>query len=368
MHICHLTVNSIDLERRILNQVKSACLNDYQVTIYAHGRRAEAVTENRAGYTLRRLKTDPFQNGPLKFLIFNLKLIGVLLRRSWTIVHCHDLWTLPGAAFVSLFRGYRLIYDAHEYYSGLEIFLNRPIRKSIWILFERLSIYRTDVLLTVSRQLGELYKKKYPGLNRIEIIRNLPFYEKIGQPQKKKFSQHIVFLGHFKPGRGLEILFEALKKTESIHLTLIGGGELLSRLRQLQKEYHLQDRVHFKSYVSVTDLLKITAQYDVGVVLFQPTSLNYAYALPNKFFEYLMAGLPVLASNIDTLKDYVSKYDVGITVDPLDVNSVVSGIKEIFAENSRLKHWQKNARNAALELNWERESVKLLKIYEEIVY
>jgi glycosyltransferase involved in cell wall biosynthesis len=113
-------------------------------------------------------------------------------------------------------------------------------------------------------------------------------------------------------------------------------------------------------------LISTAAGADLGIVLFEPTSLNYTYALPNKFFEYIMAGIPVLASNIETFEEYINQYKVGMTVDPSNVMAIAQTIKIMLSDEIKLKKWRDNARKASDVLNWENESAKLKKIYEKI--
>jgi glycosyltransferase involved in cell wall biosynthesis len=147
---------------------------------------------------------------------------------------------------------------------------------------------------------------------------------------------------------------------------LIGGGELESDLRGMVSEHQMEDMIDFIPYIETNRLVSTAAQADIGIVLFEPTSVNYAHALPNKFFEYLMAGLPVLASNIDTFEEYINKYQVGVTVNPLDKDAIRSAIQRMTSDDEQLAQWGRNASRAAEKLNWEMESEKLLDIYKEV--
>ena len=102
------------------------------------------------------------------------------------------------------------------------------------------------------------------------------------------------------------------------------------------------------------------------MVLFEPTSENYANALPNKFFEYLMAGLPVLTSNIGTFTEYVAQYKVGRTVDPANVEQIAVILSDMISDQNLLEKWHKNALLAAQKLNWDNESQKMHAIYDDL--
>ena len=278
------------------------------------------------------------------------------------------MWPLPAAAFASLLKNCTLIYDAHEYYGGLNIFNNKPIRKNIWMILEWLSIPLVDVLITVSEPLGELYRKRYPQLKKVDIIRNVPKFEEPKNSEKftdSSFKHIIIFHGHYKPGRGLQNLVQSMKYLPEVKLVLVGGGELKDRLLNLVSDLKLTN-IEFVDYINQNELISHAAKADIGIVLFEATSLNYSFALPNKFFEYAMAGLPILASDIETLKYYVQKYDTGKTVNPDNIEQISNTLKEMLSDNFNLKKWKNNCLQMAMECNWENESKKLEKLYNEI--
>ena len=371
MRICHITINPIDFERRIQNQAMSAHRAGHQIWVLAIGRLDEAKQEITKNYTLWRFRTRFYHRGPIKFLNFNLRIFFFLLFRRINIIHCHDLWVLPAAALLTLFKKCYLVYDAHEFYQGLEIFTRKKLQKNIWMITERICIRQIDVLLSVSEPITRLYQKKYRNLKQTEVIRNLPLKNSTKDaslppnwPETDK--KIILYQGHFRPGRGLKYLLEAISMVPEVHLVLIGDGELRSRIEDDIEELGLHTRVTLLGYVPTEKLIQTCSNADLGVVLFEPTSLNYSYALPNKFFEYIMAGIPVLASDILTLREYVAKYDIGMTVNPHDVKAIASILRLMLSNEVQLAQWQQHARHASNTLNWEEEAKKLDRIYENL--
>jgi glycosyltransferase involved in cell wall biosynthesis len=371
MDIYHLTINPIDYERRIKNQAGSSRDKGQNVEIIALGKPGETSTFAMDEIRVRRLKTVFYEGGPLKFIHFNLMLFFYLLFRPLKLLHCHDLWVMPSVYLLHLFKKFSIVYDAHEYYEGLEIFNNNRIRKNLWMMVERRIIKSIDVLITVSEPIAGLYRQKYPHLQEIEVIRNLP---KRIVPSKSHRGEYlpetnkklILFQGHFKPGRGLFQMIEAMSFVKEAHLVMIGGGELEIEIRQKIEALDLQNNISIIGYIPTDQLISVTSGADLGVVLFEKTSLNYFYALPNKFFEYIMAGIPVLASNLETFTDYIEKYDVGMTVDPSNVQEISNSITKMMSSDLQIKQWKENAYKASKILNWENESVKMNQIYEKI--
>ena len=365
MRICHITINQIEFERRIYNQIDTAKNLGFKILSVSLGKPGDKRCEKKNGFLIKRIFTKFHEKGPLKFISFNIKLFFYILFRPIQIIHCHDLWPLPAAAIAALLKNCCLVYDAHEFYGGLNIFNDRPVRKHVWMILEWISIPLVDVLITISVPLGDLYKKRYPQLKKIEIIRNVPKYEKPLNPGKfdnSSYSNTIIFHGYFKPGRGLENLVKAMAKLSTTRLIMVGGGELKNSLLTLVNDLQLKN-IEFVNYIDHDQLISHAAKADIGVVLFEPTSLNYSFALPNKFFEYIMAGLPVLASNIETLKYYVDQYNIGRTVDPNSVEDIFQTIHEMLNNDSNLEMWKNNCLKLATELNWEKESKKMVDIY-----
>jgi glycosyltransferase involved in cell wall biosynthesis len=295
----------------------------------------------------------------------------MLFSKPFDIIHCHDLWVLPAAAILKKIHNGRLVYDAHEYYAGLEIFLHTQMRKKLWLFLEHRCMAHIDRLITVSQALGDQYRKHYVNLRQVNIILNVPKFESIPHTVLKQTLKDareilVVFHGHFKPGRGLENLIQAVKIVSGVKLLLIGGGEIENRLRKIVQDEGLNYRVSFQNYIPTSELISTSAQADIGAVLFEPSSINYKFALPNKFFEYIMAGLPILASDIVTLRYYIMKYDIGVTVNPCDIEAIANSITKMKSDKQQFQKWKMNTLRAAKDLNWENEESKLIDIYQRI--
>ena len=370
MDICHLTINPIDYERRIKNQAESLLKIGHSVHIVALGNSGENKNIEWNGATIIRIKTPFFRGGPLKFLHFNIKVFSFLLFKNFKIIHCHDLWTIPAGLLLRLLKNFKLVYDAHEYYAGLEVFTRNKLKRKIWMLVETLAIQYIDVLITVSDPIAQLYRERYSSLKSIVVIRNVPKLETIVDNYKQHLPETdkkiIIFHGHFRPGRGLLQLVEAMTLINDGHLVLIGGGELQEEIEKKIKILNVQHKISLKNYISTDELIATTSAADLGVVLYEHTSVNYKHALPNKFFEYIMAGIPILASNLGTFEEYINSYDIGKTVDPQNIPEIAKVIDQMLSNEEQLLKWRANSIRASKDLNWEIESEKLYSVYEKI--
>jgi glycosyltransferase involved in cell wall biosynthesis len=123
----------------------------------------------------------------------------------------------------------------------------------------------------------------------------------------------------------------------------------------------LTNQVYFLDKLTQEDLPKVTASVDIGVSLIENLSTSYYYALPNKLFEYIMAEIPVIVSNLPQMKEVVEKYDVGFAIDIENKTELISVIKKLSEDSSLYASKKQNCRIASQELNWEKEVTTLLQ-------
>ncbi|NPA71831.1 MAG: glycosyltransferase family 4 protein [Gammaproteobacteria bacterium] len=177
----------------------------------------------------------------------------------------------------------------------------------------------------------------------------------------------ILYQGGFSSNRGLENLVHAMTYIDKGILVFLGWGPLEAHLRRLSEKLNLTNRVFFHPPVPQAELLHYTKGATVGVIPYRATSLNNYYSTPNKLFEYLMAGIPVVASDFPELRRIIKKYHIGLTFDPEDPKSIADAINTLLT-NSRLYRQMKNNINEAIvHFNWEREAQKLLDLYKNIL-
>jgi len=362
--IFYISIDPIIYRRRVLNQIESARelgWNAIAITV------APKLQDN-SDFPIFYIK-QPFKRGPFRFLYFNYHVLKILIKTRFDIIHARGLWVLPSILVIGVFRKFKLVYDAHEFFAGHELFQKHLWRRLTWLKLEKAAVSKMDVLITVSEPLGEFYKKLYPGLKRIEIIRSLPKLKKTASTKERiNKKSELVFHGYFLPGRGLSQLVRAVAQLKNIDftLTLIGQGILEEQLRSLIQKYDLTEKVKIEPMVQSHKLLETIQSMDLGISLIEADSINRKYALPNKFFEYIHAGLPVFASNIPTLKEYVEKYGVGITTDPDSVDGIAEKLQSLLSDKNLLLNYKENCRSAAKELCWENESRKLLQVYKNL--
>ena len=146
-------------------------------------------------------------------------------------------------------------------------------------------------------------------------------------------------------------------------------GTTRAELEALIASEGVADRIKFMPPVPYNELLDWTASADIGLTLFPPDySRSIRFTQPNKLFEYLMAGLPVLSSQLEAIEEIIETYDVGQVIPSLEPETVAAAINTLLADATALHRMSQNALEATKnDLNWEKESLQLIQLYEDIV-
>ncbi len=364
--ILFISIDPIENRRRVLNEMETAREAGFEPEAIS----IAASSNRKIPFKLIHISV-PFSGGPLKFIWFNFVLLLRILFRRFEVIHLRGLWVVPAVLIRQLFNPSRLIYDAHEFFPGLGVYQKRPLKRDFWLWFERKIAPFLDTLITVSEPIAERYRAHYSYLKQIAIIRNVPNFHEPKTPEPPEYQLQlprpvVLFHGYFMPHRGLENLIRAIALTDNVTLLLVGEGMLKFALRKLVRKLKLDQRVIFRPFVPNRLIVDFASQADIAATLLEPVSENHKFALPNKFFEYIMSGVPVLAGNTPTMVDYISRFDVGLTVNSENSQDIADGINVMLSDSQRLQRWKENCRKAAKELCWENESRELLQIYKRM--
>lgn len=287
------------------------------------------------------------------------------------VIHAHDVAMLPAGVLGARLTGASLVYDSHELATGVAY--RHGAMKLVVDRIERLCIRRADAVITVSDSIADRLQSLYALDPRPTVLRNLcalprPARKEPAGGLRKRLGLGteplILHQGAAAPARGCETLVRALALVEGAHVVFLGDPEagFGRRLDTLARRELVAERVHFVPSVPLDDLLVHTAEGDVGVCLFESTNENYRLTLPNKLFEYMAAGLPVLASATPEAERLVSELGVGWVVDAASARDVANGLEAAIAARGN-EALLDRVRAADRELSWERESRRLLDAY-----
>jgi glycosyltransferase involved in cell wall biosynthesis len=304
----------------------------------------------------------------LKYMEYAFRVLAHARAVRASIVTIHSLSLLPLGVLSKWVLGARLVYDCHELET--ETFGLSGMRQSLARFVERRLIGQADLVLVVSPGISDWYIRTY-GIDTVYTVMNCPpkrmaactgrLRETLGIPAERKI---VIYQGGIIPGRGIEDLLAAFAAhDDGVHaLVLMGYGELTAQAEAFAAAHA---NIFVQQAVAPEVVLEYTASADVGVSYIDNPSLNDRYCLPNKLFEYIMAGLPVLVNDAPDMKRVVEEHGIGVVLTELSPTSVASALAEL-AQRSRAD-LETSLANTAREYCWENQATILLDAHRRRV-
>jgi glycosyltransferase involved in cell wall biosynthesis len=304
----------------------------------------------------------------LKIFEWSWRIARFLKQQNIACINCHSLSVLPLCAYLKVVHRAKLIYDTHELET--ETIAMGRIRKFFSRLTERIFIRSADATIVVNSAIGEWYKNAYPK-QRVWSVRNMPDKLEV-IPRREGLLRNrykirsgdilFLFLGALGKGRGIEALLDAFSRNISgQHIVFMGYGELAPLVDARSREC---DFIHLHHAVRPDEIPSYTADADVGVSLIEDLCLSYHFCLPNKLFEYLSCGLPVVVSDLPEMTKVVEAYDCG-WITAVECEKVASLFATINSDTIAEK--RAGALRARENIGWQNEEPVLLSVYREII-
>lgn len=317
-------------------------------------------------YPVKRLKHLPAK-GPLFYAALNVRLFLFLMQQAADVIHANDLDTLPAAYLAARLKRRPLVYDTHEYFLGVPELQSRPRVRAVWAFWERLIFPRLHHVFTVNEGIAALYERDY-GI-RPQVIRNVPLQHKelvapvtradVGLPENVPL---LVIQGSgLNVDRGLEEAVLALHHLPEAHLMFIGHGDALPGLKKLAVHQGLTHRVLFLPKMAYPAMMARTALADVGLTVDKDTNINYRFSLPNKIFDYVAAGIPVVASPLPEVRKVIEQYGVGVVAREVSPEAIADAVQAVLSAGRA--SYQEALRAASAVLVWEQEAQAMEACY-----
>ena len=342
-------------DQRVQKVAKSCFDNGYDVLLV--GRKLNNSLPFSASYRHKRFNLC-FNQSFLFYTELNIRLFFYLLFSKSDILLANDTDTLPANFLVSKIRRKKLIFDAHELFPEVPELVNRPKVKKVWEKIENVFFPKLKNVYTVSGSIADYYKDRY-GVH-MEVVRNVP-YKRMDLPIKiKKKRKTILYQGALNKGRCLEYVIPAMQWVDGAELIIAGDGDVRAELEKLMQDLKLSDRVTFLGKLLPDDFKNLTPTADVGLCLLENMGLSYYFSLPNRIFDYLHAGVPVLASDFPEIKKIVEKYKTGLLTYNISPESIAEKLNEMLANPMNTAHFAEVAK----EFCWENEEKKLIEIIQ----
>ncbi len=307
---------------------------------------------------------------------FVLSIVRLMQTRA-DVYHANELTALPACFLVALLRRKPLIFEIYDLQFPVpytQIGFWRRVGASLYALL----LPRCAGVIVTSPLHGRAVQRRY-HVHETALVRNVPTYRQV--PKTNRLREYLglddevriaLYQGNLQSDRGLDRLIPAAKHLHPKTVIVMMGKNMEStkeHLEALIAQEQVADRVKILPAVPYEELLDWTASADIGLTTFSPEqSLSIRYTLPNKLFEYLMAGLPVLSLELDAIAEVLRRYEVGHVLSSLDPAEIGRGINAMLQDEQALDHMHNNALEASQqELCWDKEKGTLIHFYQKIL-
>lgn len=362
---------SVEHDSRVRRAARALAAAGHEVTVLHLPRLHGELDGPLDGFSVRSVTPPAWVRHRLPSTLYRLVFFAAFVRAARRlhpdVVHAHDAAMLaPGWAAARL-TGAKLVYDSHEYAAGV------PYRNRTWTLLvtalERLLIRRCAATITVSDGIADRLQARYALRNRPIVVRNIPdpaehdpdfeapdLRDSLGIAPGTPLVLH---LGAVARDRGCENLVRAMAELDGAHLLFLGADDsaYASGLRELAGAEGVGERTHFRPSVPVAQIRAHTRQASVGVSLLEDTCENHRLALPNKVFEYIAAGVPVVVSDLPELRRLLGGDEGTHPVDSTDPVAVGAALRQ--ASNG-------TAKPSLTGIEWAAEAERLGAVYEHL--
>ena len=366
--ICHMSsVHSMNDIRIFIKECQSMSVQGYEVNIVAQHDKCEIING---------IKIECVHK-PANRLIRMTKTIKQVYKKALKVnadlYHFHD----PELILVALKlkrMGKKVIYDVHEDVPRQILtkkWIWQPFRRSIALLVrqvEKVAGKKFNKIIAATPSIA----KNFPE-DKTEIVQNYPLKDELLQLNPKysykERNNNVAYIGGISEIRGIREMISAINLVDEQHdvKLLLGGSFMPSKLESEMKNDPGWRKVNYLGWLSRERLSNCLSNTKIGLILFHPAP-NHIEAQPNKLFEYMSAGLPVVASNFPLWQEIIEENNCGVCVDPLSADEIAETINWLIENPERAKKMGENGRRVVEEkYNWENEAKKLIKVYEELL-
>ncbi|WP_061320768.1 glycosyltransferase family 4 protein [Clostridium botulinum] len=389
MKVAMLLDNSFINDKRVYKEAQTLVKNGFDVTVICKNEIDESLPkeEEIEGIKIKRLFKYNLGTTVLveKNLLAHFDLINNL-SESFDVYHCHDTETWPIGYLLSKRDGAKFICDSHEYFpdyickewhtSDLKYELTKLLVRARGeyikycdgaiavneVISEKLcnefSLKDKPIVIYNTRSINESLKKYNMG-SEIRKKHNISQYKKI-----------IVFSGTVEPSRGVDLVIKSISYVENCVFIIVGGDKFnyIEKLQKIVQQYNVKDKVVFTGKLNNQELFDYGFSADLLIYLGLSTVKNMEYSAPNKFFDYIMAGKPMIISNLKFMSSVVTRYDIGEVIDikNIDFKEIGYKINSLIHSDEKLCKYSKNVLKIQSLFSWEEQEKKLIDFYKKI--
>ena len=359
--IVFTVTNDLSYDQRMQRIAGSLADAGYQVLLV--GRiLPESPSLTHAAYRQKRIRCL-FNKGVLFYTEYNCRLFFYLLFTRASVICAIDLDTILPVFFASVVKSVTRVYDAHELFTEQKEIIRRPHIQKIWLAIEKFAVPRFRHGYTVNSFIAAEFEKRYQV--HYAVVRNLPvtpiFLDDI--PEKKE--KWIIYQGAVNEGRCFESLVPAMQKVHA-KLVICGNGNFFAQTKQLVRDYGLESKIELRGYISPAALQQLTPKAYIGITLFERAGLNQYQSLSNRFFDYMMAGIPQLCVNYPEYAAINRQYKIACLLNDTSPDTIAAALNNLLDNDVLYDEIAVNCINARKVLNWEQEKNVLLNFYTHL--
>ena len=387
MRVTMLVRNTFSHDTRVEAEARSLAGAGYEVTVVADAATGRPEREERDGYHVVRVgRAAPSWPG-IRFVATDRRFERSLPATRPHVLHAHDTNALAPVATAARQLGIPFVYDAHDLWTGRASHGRSPLylraSNAYFRSIERRWLPAATGRITVSPPLARYLEAaydlptftlvpNYPELRRLPAAAPRALRDRPGGEAIPAGAALVLYLGGLMADRGLEQLVDAMAlitgPVSASHLVLLGEGVLGGTLRARARGAGIGDRVHILAPVPPDEVIAYAADATVGVSPIIASCLNYRFSLPNKLFQYMAAGLPVVASDFSQVREVVEDTGAGRCVNMADPSALARALTAVLSDRrDAAEMGQRGRRAVEEEFNWATSERALLELYAGIV-
>ncbi len=385
--VAMIVLNRVVIDSRVLKTAQTVAKLGYKLHVYGlNNTDAREIIEGHP-FKITLLPNPVFEMAKLKlptskqnldhksFIdIFVRDLEKEFVSAPPDLLHTHDMHGLAvgGKLLEGTDKKFLWIHDIHEYVKGLTD-LPAHTRKYFYSI-EKRYIHIPQALTSISPTLNKILTNKY-HLKSLSLVLNTPrlsdfdpYYQDIRSVLGlDPTAPLLVYAGNVKPVRGIKTLIEALPLIPEAHLVLVSNntGSYVDELKTLAQSLGAEKRLHFHPYVPFNKVTSFIRTANIGIHPIERYP-NAEIALPNKLFEYVHAGLPMVVSNNGTMKDFVTRHDSGTVFKAGNAASLARAVKLELERQGQNIACCAAIRALAEEYSWENQEKTIAALYNKL--
>jgi glycosyltransferase involved in cell wall biosynthesis len=332
-------------------------------------RKRDSMELAPCSYRTKRMKLL-FEKGVPFYAEYQFRLWLLLLFRRKDLLVSNDLDTLLPTWLAAGFNAQKIIYDSHEIFCEVPELMHSPTKKRLWECIEKRIVPKLKYCITVNKSIANWFEERYKvnfhvlrNIGNPPVINAIKTRAELGLPENKKIV--LIQGAGINIDRGAEETVEAMQYLEDTLLLIIGGGDVIGLLKEKVQQMQLKDKVRFMDKMPSEALFHYTCNSDLGITIDKNNNINYRFSLPNKVFDFINAGVPILASPLPEIKKVIDTYQIGDFISSHEPKHIADKIREMLG-STRYVEWKENTKRAKAENNWQLEKKVLEGILEEV--